>query len=166
MGDSSGTLWSSKRSRTRQPWWTALPDEDLLQMRVKDLGVAVEGTWLNGCVRVLNGELKRKGLIQAHAWLSDEWFSPDTTPGIAIPFYLSHPRLARLEKKMFLDVEGDTRRECMQILRGRKCLAGRRRGTRRITGPTRRARTTSSTSRAGTRKATRMRTSPRRLRCG
>jgi predicted DNA-binding protein YlxM (UPF0122 family) len=116
MGDSSGTLWS-RRTRTRQPWWSSLPDEDLLQMRVKDLGVAVEGTWLNGCVKALNGELKRKGLIQAHAWLSDEWFSPDTTPGIAIPFYLSHPRLARLEKKMFLDVEGDTRRECMQILR-------------------------------------------------
>mgnify|MGYP000452772758 CR=1 FL=1 len=41
MGDSGGTLWST-RTRTRQPWWAALPDEDLLQVRLKDLGVSVE----------------------------------------------------------------------------------------------------------------------------
>jgi hypothetical protein len=116
MGDSSGSLWS-KRGRTRQPWWASLPDEDLLQLRLKDLGVAIEGTWLHGCVKTLNGELRRRGLLQAHAWISDEWFSPDTTPGIAVPFYLAHPRLARLERKMFLDVEGETRSECMRILR-------------------------------------------------
>ena len=68
-------------------------------------------------MKTLNGELQRRGLVQAHAWISDEWFSPDTTPGIAIPFYLAHPRLARLERKMFKDVEGGTKRQCMQILR-------------------------------------------------
>ena len=81
MGDSGGTLWTS-RSRTRQPWWAELSDEDLLKLRLKDLGVSVEGTWLNTCLKTLNGELRRKGLVEAHAWLSDEWFSPDTTPGI------------------------------------------------------------------------------------
>ncbi|HVY88773.1 MAG TPA: putative zinc-binding metallopeptidase [Hyphomonadaceae bacterium] len=86
-------------------------------MKLKDLNVSVEGTWLNGCLKTLNRELKRKGLVTAHAWISDEWFSPDNTPGIAMPFYLAHPRLARLERKMFLDVEGGTRRECMMILR-------------------------------------------------
>lgn len=116
MGDSSGSLWS-KRGRTRQPWWASLRDDDLLELRLKDLGLAVEGTWLNGCVRALNGELRRRGLVQAHAWVSDEWFSPDTTPGIAVPFYLTHPRLARLERKMILDVEGETRAECMRLLR-------------------------------------------------
>ena len=116
MGDSGGTLWSM-RTKTRQPWWSFLPDDELLQMRLKDLGVSLDGTWLLGSVTTLNGELKRKGLVQAHAWISDEWFSPDTTPGIAIPFYLAHPRLARLERKMFKDVEGGTRRQCMQILR-------------------------------------------------
>ena len=38
-------------------------------------------------------------------------------PGIAIPFYLTHPRLMKLEKKMMLDVEGGTWSECMAILR-------------------------------------------------
>ena len=40
-----------------------------------------------------------------------------STPGIAIPFYLAHPRLMKLEKKMMLDVEGGTWSECMAILR-------------------------------------------------
>jgi hypothetical protein len=116
MGDSGGTLWSMS-TKIRQPWWSFLPDDELLQMRLKDLNLSIEGTWLQGCVKTLNGELKRRGLVQAHAWISDEWFSPDTTPGIAIPFYLAHPRLARLERKMFKDVEGGTQRQAMQILR-------------------------------------------------
>ncbi len=115
MGDSGGTLWTTKKSR--QPWWASLADDELLQMRIKDLNVSVEGTWLQGCVKQLNGELRRRGLVEAHTWISEEWFSPDNTPGIAIPFYLAHPRLARLERKMFLDVEGGAKRECMQIMR-------------------------------------------------
>ncbi len=105
------------RTKSRQPWWSFLPDDELLQMRLKDLNVSLDGTWLQGCVKSLNRELKRRGLVQAHAWISDEWFSPDTTPGIAVPFYLVHPRLARLERKMFKEVEGGTERQCMQILR-------------------------------------------------
>src|SRR5205807_7134556 len=33
------------------------------------------------------------------------------------PFYLAHPRLMRLERKMIIDVEGGTHAECMRILR-------------------------------------------------
>jgi hypothetical protein len=50
-------------------------------------------------------------------WLSDEWFAPDTAPGFAIPFYLAHPRLMRLERSQILDVEGGTLTECMRIMR-------------------------------------------------
>ena len=38
-------------------------------------------------------------------------------PGIAIPFYLAHPRLMRLEKAQMLEVEGGTPEWCLQILR-------------------------------------------------
>lgn len=116
MGDSGGTLWTMK-TKSRQPWWSHLPDKELLQIRLKDLHVSIEGTWMKSCISELNAELKRRKLVQAHAWISDEWFSPDTTPGIAIPFYLAHPRLARLERKMFKQVEGGTRSECLRILR-------------------------------------------------
>jgi hypothetical protein len=98
--------------------WTSWPDERLLQLRLKDLEVGVEGTWLERCLRDLHDELDRRGLrIRPHAWISDEWFSAEGTPGIAIPFYLAHPRLMRLERKMMIDVEGGTVSECMRILR-------------------------------------------------
>jgi len=98
--------------------WAAWSDERLLQLRLKDLKVRIEGTWLAGCLSDLYEELGQRGLrIRPHAWLSDEWFSPEAAPGIAIPFYLAHPRLMRLERKMMIDVEGGTRQECMQILR-------------------------------------------------
>jgi Putative zinc-binding metallo-peptidase len=98
--------------------WASLPDEELLQLRLKDLKVTIEGTWLERCLEELHEELAERGLrIQPHAWMSNEWFSPDDTPGIAIPFYLAHPRLMRLERKMIIDVEGGTVPECMRILR-------------------------------------------------
>jgi hypothetical protein len=98
--------------------WATLPDDELLQLRLKDLKVTVEGTWLEGCMNELNEELEERGLrVRPHAWVSDDWFSPDVTPGIAIPFYLAHPRLIRLERKMIFEVEGGTEIECKRILR-------------------------------------------------
>jgi hypothetical protein len=98
--------------------WASLSDEELLEVRLKDLKLTVEGTWLEACLRALHEELGQAGLrVRPHAWISSEWFSPDNTPGIAIPFYLAHPRLMRLERKMIIDVEGSTWPECMAILR-------------------------------------------------
>jgi hypothetical protein len=56
-------------------------------------------------------------LFHPHFWLSDEWFTPDGVPGIAMPFYLAHPRLARLEQAQMLEVEGETTEWCLRILR-------------------------------------------------
>jgi hypothetical protein len=50
-------------------------------------------------------------------WLSEEWFSPDGVPGIAVPFYLAHPRLERLERRMMRNVEGGSAESAMRILR-------------------------------------------------
>ncbi|HEY4135338.1 MAG TPA: putative zinc-binding metallopeptidase [Alphaproteobacteria bacterium] len=98
--------------------WASLPDNQLLQLRIKDLKLTLEGTWLEDCLHELHNELEERGLrFKPHAWISDEWFSPDTTPGIAFPFYLAHPRLMRLERKKIIDVEGGTVAECMRILR-------------------------------------------------
>ena len=98
--------------------WARWPDDELLQLRLKDIRVTVEGTWLQDCVRDLHDELEQRGVrIKPHVWISDEWFSPSDTPGIAIPFYLAHPRLTRLERNKIIDVEGGTVKECMRILR-------------------------------------------------
>ena len=63
-------------------------------------------------------EIARRGIpFRPHAWLSTDWFVADKVPGIAIPFYLAHPRLMKLERKQMLEVEGGTREEMMKILR-------------------------------------------------
>lgn len=98
--------------------WTRLPDERLLDMRMCDLGLTIEGTPLQSAKEKLYSELAARNLkLRPHCWLSDEWFAPDGIPGIAIPFYLAHPRLIRLERQQMLDVEGGTRAWCMKILR-------------------------------------------------
>jgi hypothetical protein len=98
--------------------WETLSDEELLKRRLSSLRVTVEGTWLEDCVGSLHQELEERGIrLRPHTWISSEWFSPDRKPGIAIPFYLAHPRLMKLEKKMMLDIEGGTWPECMAILR-------------------------------------------------
>ena len=112
---------SSSRSKSRRKnkySWADMTDEELLDIRLKDLGVGIAGTWLEDCLQKLDAELAARNVVaRGHAWLSDEWFSPHNTPGIAIPFYLAHPRLMKLERKLVLDVEGGTQRECMRILR-------------------------------------------------
>ena len=55
--------------------------------------------------------------MRPHVWLSEEWFSPDGVPGIAVPFYLAHPRLEKLERHIMREVEGGNDRWFMRILR-------------------------------------------------
>ena len=101
-----------------EPDWAALPDEELLKVRMCDLGVSIEGTDLEARINTLGAELDAHGLFfRPRFWLSDEWFTPDGVPGIAIPFYLAHPRLAKLELAQMLEVEGADPDECLRILR-------------------------------------------------
>ena len=107
-----------KRRRRVEPEWVSLPDEELLAWRLCDLGLQIEGTVLEQRIERLYEELEYRGIrFRPHFWLSDEWFSPDGIPGVAIPFYLAHPRLARLERKQMLEVEGGTEDWCLKILR-------------------------------------------------
>ena len=93
-------------------------DKQLLEMRMCDLNLSIQGTPLEKRIKQLADELAARNLnFRPHCWLSDEWYSPDGIPGIAIPFYLAHSRLARLERKQLLEVEGGTQEWCMKILR-------------------------------------------------
>jgi hypothetical protein len=112
---------ATRRRRTRRRprrAWVHYTDESLLDVRLCDLDLRVERTTLEPRVRQLYEELARRGLsFEPHVWLSSEWFSPDGIPGIAIPFYLAHPRLMKLEAKQMLEVEGGRHGQCMRILR-------------------------------------------------
>ena len=80
--------------------WASWSDEQLMDLRMNQLGVSIEGSVMEGRIAELQAELNRRslGAFVPHFWLSAEWFSPDGVPGVAIPFYLAHPRLERLER--------------------------------------------------------------------
>ena len=104
--------------RTPARRWASLADERLLDLRFCDLAVRFEGSLVEPLVRELWRELESRGLrVRPHVWFSTEWFSPEGVPGVAIPFYLAHPRLLRLERTLMLEAEGGAREECLMILR-------------------------------------------------
>ncbi|HUP92178.1 MAG TPA: putative zinc-binding metallopeptidase [Solimonas sp.] len=96
----------------------AIPEEQLLDLRICDLPVKIQGTWLEERVAQLYRELEARNLqFRPRCYLADEWLTPEDEPLIGIPFYLAHPRLIALEKKMMLEAEGETAEWCMQLLR-------------------------------------------------
>jgi len=96
----------------------SLSDEELLSRRLCDLGLSDLGELAWKARRALERELDAAGLsFRPEVWLSDEWFCPDGVAGFAIPFYLAHPRLRRLERKMMLEVEGGTIKSCLRLMR-------------------------------------------------
>ena len=113
-----GLRGSKPRVRIPASEWATWDDERLLDLRLCDLDLDIEGSGLEDRIQELHKELETQGIrFRPHFWLADEWFCPDGVPGIAIPFYLAHPRLVRLELGQMLEVEGGTREWCMRILR-------------------------------------------------
>ncbi|MDP8267063.1 MAG: putative zinc-binding metallopeptidase [Candidatus Aceula meridiana] len=95
-----------------------MPEDKFLSLRMCDLPLKIQGTWIEECVQELYAELKNKGLkFRPAVYLAEEWLTPEDEPIIGIPFYLAHPALMKLEQKMMLEVEGGTKKTCMQLLR-------------------------------------------------
>ena len=167
-------------------WWASLNDEQLLDVRMCDLGVTIEGSKLVASIAQLHAELENRNLaFEPHYWLSDEWFTPDGVGGIAIPFYLAHPaaraargapdargggRHARLVRARSCATRpgtpSTTPTSCSAAASGSSCSGRRRPSIPSTTRRSRTARASSCTSIPGTRRAIPTRTSPRRSRCG
>jgi len=95
-----------------------MDDQSLLALRFRDLelprGTGMVATHMQRLYR----ELAARGIrFRPHWWYSEEWFSPDGVPGIAIPFFLAQPRLMRLERRFLHQVEGGNSKWLMRILR-------------------------------------------------
>jgi hypothetical protein len=98
--------------------WHTKTDDQLLNMKLSELPVRLKDTWIQKAIHRLYDELADRGLVfRPHCWLAEEWFSPDGVPGVAIPFYLAHPRLSKLEQKFMLEIEGGSESRLMRILR-------------------------------------------------
>jgi hypothetical protein len=97
--------------------WLEFGDEPLLDVRLADLPLRIEGM-LASRIDQLRTELADRGLrLPIHFYLADEWFTPDGATSIAIPFYLAHPRLEKLEEAQMFEVEGGEHEWGMRILR-------------------------------------------------
>lgn len=96
----------------------AIPEEELMGLRLSELPVQIGGTWLEARVAQLHSELQARNIpFKPNCYLADEWLTPENEPVIGIPFYLAHPRLIELQRKMMLEAEGDTNDWCMKLLR-------------------------------------------------
>ena len=95
-----------------------LSDAGLLKMRFCDLPIELAGSVVEKRAHQVFEELAARHLtVRPGLWLSEEWFNPDGVVGFAIPFYLMHPRLMRLERKIMQEAEGSVAADCLRILR-------------------------------------------------
>ena len=93
-------------------------DEALLVIRLCDLPVQLGNSLMSRRIARLQRELAARSIVaRLHVWLSEEFFTPDGVLGFAIPFYLAHPRLMRLERSEMFECEGAGEAECRRILR-------------------------------------------------
>ena len=118
QGDCPNAIKVSVAVGRKQIDWEQLSDRELMDVRVRDLNLRVEGSVLEPRVEQLYEELEAKGLgFRPPCYLADEWLCPDRQPIIGIPFWLAHPRLARIEQRMMYEVEGGAEEWCMKLLR-------------------------------------------------
>lgn len=108
----------NRRARKREPAWTRLADAELLRTPFCDLRLTLHNSVIERHLREICRSLRSRGIqFRPHVWLSEEWFSPDGVPGIAVPFYMAHPRLRRLERRFMGEVEGGNASWLTRILR-------------------------------------------------
>jgi len=98
--------------------WANLGDDELLERRISQLGLKLEGTDLQALIGRFYDELTQKGLaFHPPCHIGDEWFVPVGVPAVFVPFFLVHERLRKLEHKMMLEVEGETPEWFMKLIR-------------------------------------------------
>ncbi len=108
----------SVRPKSRACELDRLSTTDLLAMKFCDLPIALSGSSVERRAVQVFTELETRGIaVRPSIWLAEEWFNPDGVTGFAIPFYLVHPRLVRLERHLMLEAEGVKEGECLRILR-------------------------------------------------
>jgi hypothetical protein len=107
---------ATKDSKDTNEW--SLERERLLANKITDLGLKIEGTYLEQLVQRLYSELGEAGIqFKPFVYLSDEWSCPDRVPVIGVPFYLVDPKLSRIEDEMMDGIEASTEDEILGYLR-------------------------------------------------
>ena len=99
-------------------FWQDWESERLLDVHLSQLNLNIEGSELESCIHQLYDELEQKGIVfKPPCYLSTDWYVCDGEVGIAIPYFLAHSRLVKLERKLLFEAEGSQRAHCMKLLR-------------------------------------------------
>jgi hypothetical protein len=98
--------------------WSRLHHK-LLKSSVASLTPPIEDAGFDHLFARLDEELSSKDLkhLKIETYFGDEWFCPDQSTAIAVPFWLADKRLKSIERKMIGYVEGETDDEFMRLLR-------------------------------------------------
>ena len=95
-----------------------LSDDELMDVRLADLKLSFRGSEVEREARRLSSTLQERGLkLKPYFWISTSFFVPDGCAGVALPFYLFHPRLLKLEKKMVGEAEGSSAQSFAKLVR-------------------------------------------------
>jgi hypothetical protein len=97
----------------------AFQEANLGTTAIRDLGLTIAGTDLEGILHEFLQELDRLGIhrVRPRFYLSTEWGVPFDTIAIAIPFYLACRDLTDLHAQRFGPVEGNSRGDILRYLR-------------------------------------------------
>lgn len=84
-------------------------EAQLLKTPIKSLDCSVEQAPFLPWVHDILCRLRRRGIhFEPRLWAAEEWYVPEGVPGIAIPFSLFHPAIARLQRRHTGECEGLT----------------------------------------------------------
>jgi Putative zinc-binding metallo-peptidase len=91
----------------------------LMAQSVASLTPKIQNAGFEALIAKLNDELAAKNLIHLNieTYFGDEWFCPDQSTAIAIPFWLADDRLRSIERTLIGFVEGETEDEFIRLLR-------------------------------------------------
>jgi len=91
----------------------------ILNKRICDLKLTFDQSFIPDLSSKLSKELKAAKLdhFNPKIYIGDDWFCPEDSIRISVPFYLLSPELRSLEKRKIGSLEGGTKTEAMKLLR-------------------------------------------------
>ena len=97
---------------------STMTEDELLSFKLCELSISLESTVFAQDLSTLTTELRNKKIrFKPTLYFADDWFVADGNTAVAIPFYLGHPRLLKMEKKHVQFVEGHTKTQFIKFLR-------------------------------------------------
>ena len=95
-----------------------IPEDILLKLKISDLPLNIKKSYVYPYILQVIEELKNHKInFKMNMWFADEWFVADDTVGMGVPFYMLDLKLIKMEKKHVGFVDGETKQECLNIIR-------------------------------------------------